>query len=172
MVRRGIGRGLAAVGTWLVLCGGAVALGQVDPQDPFSGGGLGPSGGVGGGAGLILPLQILAFLLLSATAFALAFFVLFPMLLRRRHPSWPLEAYGFAWTCVLLGMSVAFLAIFWNDLVLTRFFPGAKTAVNDVVNHYSLKAAVVMVATVALVAVSSRFRSELRTAVRAGGAAR
>ncbi|CAN5657601.1 hypothetical protein BH23PLA1_BH23PLA1_13930 [soil metagenome] len=150
-------------GVGFVLLGGSIASGQGVPDDVFSGGGGGISGGAGRGIP-ILPLQILGFVLLSATAFALSFFVIFPSRLKKRNPAWSRDAYGFAWACLLGAMSLGFLAIFWKDMVLTRIFPGVRSTVPDLVNHYALKGAVMMIAVLIQVAIASRYRSEAKAA--------
>ncbi|MFO0954672.1 MAG: hypothetical protein U0835_26610 [Isosphaeraceae bacterium] len=158
-------RRLVQAAAWSALAWSAAAASAQTPGDAvFQGdGGAAPGVGASGpGPAPIVLIKAAGFLFLALTAFVVAFYWWYPRMLERpagperRRPR-PRAAYGHAWACVLSAVTLAFLAVFWSDLVLTRIFPVPK--VPDLVNHWSLKSALLLASVVSFVVVSSHYRS-------------
>jgi hypothetical protein len=160
ILKRGFLKAGSTAGIWLICIAiSSVALAQ-GPRDVLRKGDL-PDSSTGGAVTPLLLLQIVGVLLLWGTAFTVAFFVWFPKRLERtddKRPR-PREAYGSAWAWVLAAWSLTLLLVFWKELVLERIFGVDHNTMPGVVNHWSLKIALLLVALVSYLWVSSHFRA-------------
>jgi hypothetical protein len=82
----------------------------------------------GSGSGLIdvgWPVKVLLLFVAFLAALLFCFLVVFPSLLRKSKPWWPLSAYGFCLSLLLTCTFLAALLLFWDSLVMGG--PGPKS---------------------------------------------
>jgi hypothetical protein len=82
----------------------------------------------GSGSGLIdigWPVKVLLLFVAFLAAVLFCFLVVFPNLLRKSKPWWPLSAYGFCLSLLLTCTFFAALLLFWDSLVMGG--PGPKS---------------------------------------------
>lgn len=144
----------------LALAAGGPLLAQTT-DNPFDTSGSAPISGGASTAWLSLPIKFGIFVFLAVTALVVCYFVVFPGLLKKARPAWPLDAYGrasaLAWAAVW-GLA---LAIFWDDLVLSRIMK-VRLGGSGVAEEYALRAIVLAVAVVGVVLMLTFFRSRNR----------
>lgn len=88
------------------------------------------------------PLRLAVFLFLATTAVIVCYYLIFPGLLRKARPSWPIDAYGTATACAWLAVGFLAFGIF-RDLLNLEVLNVATGS--EPVDYYLPKALVLIV---------------------------
>jgi hypothetical protein len=113
-MKRTVGIGLRVI--VVLLASGTWASAQVGGA--FDAPGPQGSDQASGGVWLSVPIKGAILAVLAALSWTVGFLLIFPWMLRKSRPAWPLDAFGVSAALVWLTTWFLALVIFWEELVL------------------------------------------------------